>query len=189
MELPRQLTQIRQFRGYSVAQLAEKLRVPPTLVTTWEAGIHYPSLQAILGLSRILNVPVRRLVQADLGRMRQELRGKNPHRDTDLLLALSLFFGFSWVPVLLVWRHWPWVLGVPLSLWLGVMGLVWHLDGRAHRSDRQHYREILGYFAGQDVATLWQQRLRHRERWVVAGSYALLLVVLGVLGGLMVNQQ
>jgi XRE family transcriptional regulator of biofilm formation len=60
------LREVRESRGMTQAQLAEKAQVALSFVTVLEAGHQRnPSRQVVYRLARALNVPVKRLLDPD----------------------------------------------------------------------------------------------------------------------------
>lgn len=59
------LKQEREKRGWSQAELAEKIHVSRQSVSKWETGKNYPSIDVIIDLSDLFNITIDELLRSD----------------------------------------------------------------------------------------------------------------------------
>ena len=124
--LGEQIIRARQAKGWSQAQLAEKLHVVRQTVSKWEQGRSVPDVQALVQLSQVLEVPLEELlggpepdrtpsagetaqIAAQLARISEELAAKNRRNDQ----MWSWFSGgahAAWSRICLVGRRLWWAI-------------------------------------------------------------------------------
>ena len=61
----RQLRALRQSRGWTLAQLADKVGIQGSMVGNYERGVHYPPIPTLVKLARALDVSLDRLLGED----------------------------------------------------------------------------------------------------------------------------
>ena len=59
------LKQEREKRGWSQTDLAEKIHVSHQLVSKWETGENYPSIEALINLSDLFGITIDELLRSD----------------------------------------------------------------------------------------------------------------------------
>lgn len=64
-EFGKRLKEFRKSRHWTQAQLAKKIGVDPSMVGSYERGVHYPPVPTLLKLAGELGVSVDRLLGAD----------------------------------------------------------------------------------------------------------------------------
>ena len=65
----RRLRELRKSRGWTLAQLAEKLAIHASIVGNYERGLHYPPIPTLVKLGRVLDVSLDRLLGEDERKM------------------------------------------------------------------------------------------------------------------------
>jgi transcriptional regulator with XRE-family HTH domain len=65
----RRLRELRQSRGWTLAELAEKVGVQGSMVGNYERGIHYPPIPTLVKLAHALEVSADRLLGIDEGKV------------------------------------------------------------------------------------------------------------------------
>lgn len=65
MELSERLAQLRRARGWSQAELAERLDVSRQAVSRWEVGTSFPSMEKLLALADAYELSLAALLQGD----------------------------------------------------------------------------------------------------------------------------
>jgi transcriptional regulator with XRE-family HTH domain len=94
----RKITELRDFRGLTQEQLADRIGVSTDAIAKVERGQHFPRFRSLLALSRGLKVPLRDLLDEELltgsgndVRGRLELRGRTLlHGLSDEFLAIAV---------------------------------------------------------------------------------------------------
>lgn len=71
----RRVRELRKSRGWTLAQLAEKLGIHGSIVGNYERGLHYPPIPTLVKLARVLDVSVDRLVD-DAERSNDEIQDR-----------------------------------------------------------------------------------------------------------------
>ena len=110
MGLPNQLKRCRKRNRLTQGTLAQKLHVSRKTVSNWENGRNYPSLDILMKISRIYQVPLDDLLKddADVSRNSDHSCKFDVFYYLNLLLIIMSYlglFGFTWAlgfPVLLL---------------------------------------------------------------------------------------
>ena len=63
-----QLRELRKSRGWTLAELADKVGVQGSMVGNYERGVHYPPIPTLVKLARALDVSLDRLLGEDENR-------------------------------------------------------------------------------------------------------------------------
>ena len=60
------LTQLRQEKGYTQKQVAEKLNICPKTVSKWETGHGFPDVTLLSALSKVFQVDISKLLEGEM---------------------------------------------------------------------------------------------------------------------------
>ena len=79
MELKSTLSQLRKKKGLTQQELADRLHVSRQTVSRWEVGVSIPTLENLVYLSQLYQIPLERLAQ---GELEQAKPASAPSKDT-----------------------------------------------------------------------------------------------------------
>ena len=63
---------LRQEKGYTQKEIAEKLGISPKTVSKWETGHGFPDICLVTGLSEIFQVDISKLLEGEMPKTKQE---------------------------------------------------------------------------------------------------------------------
>lgn len=190
MKIGAQIKKFRTGMNLSQEELAERLYVSRQTISNWENGKSYPDIHSLLLLSTLFQVSLDELVKGDIEMMEEEIK----ETEIKKLRAYSkVLTGLIAAMVLSA---------VPLSVWLGVYGMVFWgvLAGvtvfvcfkveQVKKDNKIHtYKEIVAFMNGKRLDEMQQQQelgKRPYQRVLLALASALIaLVVCLALGWLL----
>lgn len=190
MKISPQIKKYRTGMNLSQEELAEKLYVSRQTISNWETGKNYPDIHSLLLMSTLFHVSLDELVKGDIEIMEEEIKESEIKK---LRVYGKVLTGLMAAMVLSA---------VPLSLWLGVYGMIFWgvLAGatvfvcykveRVKKDNRIHtYKEIVAFMNGKRLDEMQQQQelgKRPYQRVLLALASALIaLVVCMTLGWLL----
>lgn len=190
MKIGAQIKKFRTGMNLSQEELAERLYVSRQTISNWENGKSYPDIHSLLLLSTLFQVSLDELVKGDIEMMEEEIKETEIKK---LRVYGKVLTGLMAAMVLSA---------VPLSVWLGVYGMVFWgvLAGvtvfvcfkveRVKKDNKIHtYKEIVAFMNGKRLDEMQQQQelgKRPYQRILLALASALIaLVVCLALGWLL----
>lgn len=176
----------------SQEELAEKLYVSRQTISNWETGKNYPDIHSLLLMSTLFQVSLDELIKGDIEMMEEEIKETEIKK---LRVYGKVLTGLMAAMVLSA---------VPLSLWLGVYGMIFWgvLAGvtvfvcfkveQVKKDNKIHtYKEIVAFMNGKRLDEMQQQQelgKRPYQRFLLALASALLaLMVCMALGWLLTS--
>lgn len=190
MKISAQIKKYRTGMNLSQEELAEKLYVSRQTISNWETGKNYPDIHSLLLLSTLFQVSLDELIKGDIEVMKEEIQETEIKK---LRVYGKVLTGLMAAMVLSA---------VPLSLWLGIYGMIFWgvLAGvtvfvcykveQVKKDNRIHtYKEIVAFMNGKRLDEMQQQQelgKRPYQRFLLALASALIaLVVCLALGWLL----
>lgn len=190
MKISAQIKKYRTGMNLSQEELAEKLYVSRQTISNWETGKNYPDIHSLLLMSTLFQVSLDELIKGDIEIMEEEIKESEIKK---LRVYGKVLTGLMAAMVLSA---------VPLSLWLGVYGMIFWgvLAGvtvfvcykveQVKKDNKIHtYKEIVAFMNGKRLDEMQQQQelgKRPYQRVLLALASALIaLVVCMALGWLL----
>lgn len=190
LKISAQIKKYRTGMNLSQEELAEKLYVSRQTISNWETGKSYPDIHSLLLLGTLFQVSLDELIKGDIEVMKEEIQETEIKK---LRVYGKVLTGLMAAMVLSA---------VPLSLWLGVYGMIfWGVLAGAtvfvcykveqvKKDNRIHtYKEIVAFMNGKRLDEMQQQQelgKRPYQRLLLALASAMIaLVVCMVLGWLL----
>lgn len=190
MKISAQIKKYRTGMNLSQEELAEKLYVSRQTISNWETGKNYPDIHSLLLMNTLFQVSLDELIKGDIEIMEEEIKETEIKK---LRVYGKVLTGLMAAMVLSA---------VPLSLWLGVYGMIFWgvLAGvtvfvcykveQVKKDNKIHtYKEIVAFMNGKRLDEMQQQQelgKRPYQRVLLALASALIaLVVCMALGWLL----
>lgn len=190
MKIGAQIKKFRTGMNLSQEELAERLYVSRQTISNWENGKSYPDIHSLLLMSTLFQVSLDELIKGDIEIMEEEIKETEIKK---LRVYGKVLTGLMAAMVLSA---------VPLSLWLGVYGMIFWgvLAGvtvfvcykveQVKKDNKIHtYKEIVAFMNGKRLDEMQQQQelgKRPYQRVLLALASALIaLVVCMALGWLL----
>lgn len=159
MELGHTIKTLRNERGLSQDELADRVFVSRQSISNWENDKTYPDIQSLLLLCQVFSVSLDSLVKGDIPEMKKKIDQQEFaafQRDNTVFTVL---FFLSLLPPVPMALRWGWR-GLALSLIpFGVtMYYAFRVERYKKKYDIQTYREITAFMEGRSLSEIEKAR-------------------------------
>ena len=150
MELGKRLKDLRNQKGMTQDELAERLFVSRQTISSWENDKSYPDIHSLLMISELFSVSLDTLVKGDIEIMKEKIDQETIRvfkKNSNLYAILLLICLVSFVP-LYKWLG-LWGLAVWIPLFALAMFFCIRLEKIKKEQDIHSYKEIVAFVNGE----------------------------------------